>query len=82
MADLDAWLAERNEALRTLDLAWARKQQPKISEDALPIALHKARYECTAISDELRQQSRAWLEVRAYSRMGGIPFSADGTLPE
>jgi hypothetical protein len=81
VTELDLFLEERNAALRSLNIEWARKQSPNLPESSLLMALHKVRYECIDMPDELRQQSRAWLEVRKLGRMYGMGFSADGSLP-
>lgn len=75
--------AERTKALRDLDIAWARKNMPHASSDeVLMVAMHKARYEDIGIPNELRHESRRWLEERRYSRFAGLPWPADGSLPE
>lgn len=68
------YVEERDAALRTLDIAWAKKRAPYIREEAILIAMHKARYEATSIEDGLRLESRVWLEGQGYSRLGGLPF--------
>lgn len=77
------WVKERDEALRTLDLAWARQQHPEGKDEVLLIGMHKARYEAVNIAPELRQQSRVWLEERGYKRIAGMEFPKDRSeLPE
>lgn len=81
---LDKFLEARNKALRDLDLDFCRNQcgYPMTDEVAL-ITLHKARYECKDIEDELRLASRHWLEEHGYKRLGGMAFPKDKLeLPE
>lgn len=82
-SDLDKFLLERDEALRTLDLDWAKKNGAlRASRDEVVLcSLHKARYETLSIEDALRQESRKWLEERGYSRMFKIPWPQEGKLP-
>lgn len=79
---LRAMLAERDTALIALDLEWARKRDPRLTEHALLIGMHKARYECINIPADLREQSRAWLEQYGYLRFEGLPWPDRGVLPE
>ena len=80
--DLQEYLLERNAAFRNLDLNWAAKQiGGDVSHEVLLIALHKARYECTAIESHYRHESAAWLRQHGYSRMVGH-FLPEGELPE
>jgi hypothetical protein len=91
-AALVAFLQERNAALRSLDLAWARKQAdaasdrtgaPRCSDEGLLGAIHNARLLCKDIEPELRHESAAWLREHmpsVYARsMAGVP---EGILPE
>ena len=84
MTEIEAFLAKRNEALRMLDLTYAREQCPDATNDeVLLMALHKARYECTAIEDEYRHLSGLWLRSRGYGRMiPGEPLLPPGELPK
>ncbi|MBT9467114.1 hypothetical protein [Hydrogenophaga sp.] len=79
-------MAERNDALRRLDVEWAREQIPAShapsSNFALLVGLHKARVECTDIEAPLRHASREWLVARGFSRRGGLPWPPAGELPE
>lgn len=77
-------LTRRDLALTNLDLAYARAVCPPgctVSDHALLVGLHKARYECTTVSDHLRHASRAWLEERSYQRYRGLPWPPEGELP-
>jgi hypothetical protein len=70
------------EALRKLDVTYARKMFPNaISDEALLVALHKARYETVSIEPELRHASGAWLRKRGFGRVGGLPLLPTGKLP-
>lgn len=83
MDDLQTFLAERNAALVSLDLEWARKA---IGRDADPevllVSLHKARYECTAIDPALRRESGDWLVKNGLHRMMGTDVLPNGELPQ
>ena len=75
--------AERHAALTALDMAWARKLIPNASsDDVLLAAMHKARYEIPSLPDELRHESRRWLEERSLSRFGKLPWPPAGQLEE
>jgi hypothetical protein len=79
---LQQYLKERNAALTTLDIEWARKHLPlNLSDEVLLVSMHKARYDCTAIEPDLRHASGAWLRERGLSRMMGLPWPPEGTLP-
>lgn len=79
--ELDNYLANRNAALTSLDLEWAKKQMPGASETVLECAMHKARYECTAIDRQLRRDSAAWLRKNNFGGLTG-PLLPEGELPE
>lgn len=69
-AEFEDFSRRRDEALRTLDMDYARTAIPGASSDEVRLmALHKARYETTRIAPELRQESRAWLEERGDTRL-------------
>lgn len=71
-SELSKFIRDRNTALESLDIAWARKNSLGRSDDeTLLIALHKARIECTDISPELRRESTEWLRQRGYKRFDG-----------
>jgi hypothetical protein len=77
------WKLARNEALRTLDLVWARDCFPNASsDDVLLAAMHKARYDCVGIEDALRHDSARWLRERGLGALGGRPLLPEGQLPE
>lgn len=81
MVPLATFLAERHRMLRTLDVAAAQAKMPGASDEVVLIALHKARYDCTAIEDELRHESARWLRERGYRGLTG-PLLPEGELPE
>lgn len=79
--------ALRNAALASLDLSWARVQagasgRAPSSDEVLIASMHKARYECTDIAEDLRRQSEAWLKQRGLKRMNGMPWPEGEGLPE
>lgn len=79
---LPDWRAERNSALSALDMEWARRTMPDASSDDVRLlAMHKARYECTDLADELRHTSAAFLVERGSTRFNGEPLLPLGLLP-
>lgn len=80
--ELAEFLAQRNAAFRTLDVAYFRDQCPEISHEAILPAIHKARYECAAIEDALRVASGEWLRTNGYCRMNGQDWPPPGELPK
>lgn len=81
--ELDALKKQRNAALRSLDIAWARRAGwVGIATDEQVLgAMHMARYECDEIEDRLRFQSRDWLKARGLGRLHGLPFEDGDKLP-
>lgn len=79
--ELAAFRRERNAALRTLDLAWARKWCPGGDEAMLLAGLHKARYNCVDIERALRIESAEWLRARGLHDLGGMEILPPGQLP-
>jgi hypothetical protein len=82
-ASIAQWRAERNRALRSLDLDYLRAQIPAaaaVDGSQLLVAAHKARYECTDLEDHYRLTSAAWLRERG---LGGMyePLLPLGELP-
>lgn len=75
-------LDARNKAFEEYDLMWFRGMCQRLSESALVAAFHKARYDCTAIEDEYRHESGAWLRQHGYRAMGGLPVLPPGELPK
>lgn len=69
--------------LETLDVDGARlwMAMPAAGKTVTLTALHKARYENPQVKAALRQESRAWLEVRNYKRVGGKPWPKGEALP-
>lgn len=79
---LKRFLAQRNEALRTLDESFLAMTMPQVKPEMRLLILHKARYETTTIDAKLRHESRAWLAERGFGRMTGAPLLPEGELPE
>jgi hypothetical protein len=77
-------LARRNEALETMDMDYARELMPNATSDNIRLAaMHKARYECTLMTDSLRHESRKWLEDHKFTRLNSVPWPPkDEELPE
>ena len=81
--NLAQFLAERDKALIDLDMDWARRTMPDVSDDLVRLmALHKARYEVTTLSAELRHTSGQWLRERGLHRFDGTDLLPEGMLPE
>ncbi len=67
---LESYIRERNEALTTLDMEWARRMLPNATSDYVRlIAVHKARYDCVSIAPKLRHESAEWLRERGLGAM-------------
>jgi hypothetical protein len=85
---VDKRTRERNRAYMAMDLAWFHLNiidagaPPPSSEAVLLASVHKARYECTAIPDVYRHESRAWLESRGLTRYRGMPWPPAGELEQ
>lgn len=79
--DRETFLAKRNAALASLDESYVARTVPKAPPEMRLMILHKARYECTAMPDELRHASREWLDERRLQRMTGTPLLPIGELP-
>ena len=81
-AELDAFIAERNEALRTLDMDYARRVIPQASSDEVRLlSMHKARYHCTMIDAALRRDSARWLAARGSTDLNRESIDPEGELP-
>lgn len=80
--EFETLMRERDHALASLDMTYARRAMPDASSDEVRlIAMHKARYETTNMPRELRHASGEWLRVRGYFRWGGLPILPEGELP-
>lgn len=80
--EIKAYVRRRDEALRILDITWARSMLPSVvSDEALLMALHKTRYNAPAIEEKLRLESGEWLRSRGFSDVGGMPLLPPGQLP-
>jgi hypothetical protein len=82
MDDLKAFLAERNAALIALDESYVAKTVPLAPPEMRLLILHKSRYECTAMPDNLREESRTWLAERGFGRMTGDELLPKGEYPK
>lgn len=69
------------EAIKTLNLDFAKGIFPEAKEETLLIALHKSRYELRSMPDDLRKESGDWLRERGYGRLGLGAILPDGELP-
>ena len=80
---LSDWRVERNRALATLDMEYARREMPNASSDEVRLmAMHKARVECTDIDSSLRLASVKWLHARNLGRIGPIDWIIVEDIPE
>lgn len=80
--ELEKMLERRNKALLELDMDYARQMMPGTSDEVRRLAMHKARYECTALPREVRHQSGEWLRAGGYRRLTGDELLPEGALPE
>lgn len=80
----------RLEAIRTLDLRWARQMAAALcyanraampTDEVLLISLHKSRVTMRQMPTALRQESMTWLKARGYAPGVGAEWPADGSLP-
>lgn len=78
---LQMFRRHRNEALRSLDLSWAREHFPLADNEVLLIALHKTRYNCSDIEPHLRIASAEWLRAHDLHDLYGLPLLPPGELP-
>lgn len=66
--DIASYVIERDEALRALDIEWARKRDNNnLTVKQLLAGMHKARILATAIEPEYKASSREWLIRNGYS---------------
>ena len=79
--ELEEFLRERNAALIALDENYVARKIPKAPADMRLLILHKSRYCCTAIPNELRHESGRWLRERGYKQMSAEAILPDGELP-
>lgn len=82
MDELKQFLKERDEALVSLDLEYARRKFPQAADETLLMALHKARVEVLTMPETLRRKSMEWLKERGYGPMTEVNWPEDGSLPE
>ncbi len=80
--DLASCIAKAMKAMRTLDIALARRLMPyAVNDFEILMVLHKARYESTAMDEVDRPCSAEWLRSHGYKRMSGEPLLPKGELP-
>jgi hypothetical protein len=75
------WNAEDVQALRVLDMQFARRIAPGTSDETRVVVLHKIRVECTALEPQYRLESIEWLRANGCIRMYGQPLPPPGVLP-
>jgi hypothetical protein len=81
--DMKRWLRERDVALITLDMEWARNAMGRdICDAALLAGMHKARYNIPGLPDAVRHRSAEWLRERGLPDINGVPLLPPGQLPE
>lgn len=79
--EIKDYMEERRMMLVNLDIEMARIRLEGGSDAVLLCALHKARYEATDISSDLRRVSGEWLLKNGHARMKGLPLLPPGELP-
>lgn len=77
--EFQKWKDERNRILRELDVGAAFNG--KLGGEIALCALHKARFECTDIEDNLRYDSGAWLFAHGFKRLTGEDIFDGKELP-
>lgn len=73
---------EKDRIVRELDMSAAAKVFPMMNDDAIEPMLLKVRYEMTNMPDELRHESRRWLQANGFKRMREQSWPPEGELPE
>jgi hypothetical protein len=79
--DFDIWIEERNRIMRDFDVEAGMKMMGCTDRMVAVMGLHKARYECLAISDDLRRESQAWLADNGVKRLAGEAVKRGAPLP-
>lgn len=79
--ELESFIEKRNKVLTNLDIQGAREIGVGGCDQVVIIAMHKARYECTQITPELRHASGEWLRANKYRRANGQKLLNEGELP-
>ena len=75
--------AERNHAFETDDVTYYRREvDPKIMPGLAVWAFHKARYDCTDVSDEKRRESQRYLITNRLNDIHGNPVKIGDPLPK
>lgn len=80
--EIQKFLAERDRQMREMDIDAAHKDFPMMQRESVEVMLHKVRYEIPSMGRALRQESRAWLEVRGFSRLKQLPWPAADVLED
>ena len=76
--DMSQFVKDRDDALRSLDLAKVRAYMEKYgspmpSDDVLEISMHKARTASLGMTNDEREHSIKWLRDRGYSHFADRP---------
>ena len=80
--DFDEFITRRNRAFEEGDVKWVGEVFPNLVADGVAeMAFHKARYECTQVSDARRLESQKWLVERNMRRITGEPIALGDPLP-
>ena len=76
---------QRDQALCTLDLKWARRMiapfDPHVTDFVLLTAMHKVRYDTPRLPEALRHESGEWLRANGMKCLFGLPLLPPGELP-
>lgn len=82
MTGIAQFIKERDAALLTIDLDWARRAMPWASCDEVRIlAMHKARLAPVTMPPELRHASAAFLRAASCAQYDGSLLPPEGQLP-
>ena len=74
--------ASRNDAFENDDLEWARAALADgTPHEVVVMAFHKARYECTEVSEKKRRESQFWLHANGVTRLTGDAVKIGDPLP-
>lgn len=63
---------ERDQALRTMDLDWARLRISRADPVTLRMLMHRTRLEVGGFEEELMQESRDWLKRYGVLSVNGV----------
>lgn len=72
-SDIRDFVIERDRALTTLDIDWARRQARGAppSDEVILISMHKARLGVISLPEPLKEESRQWLRARGFKTLDG-----------